>query len=194
MEKVLSSEQLLIDADLDANGKKIKNLAAAVNPDEAVNLGQMEEAIGGGSDAKTAATIGAIITGVGSYEILPDDEMPFYKVVGGLLKKITFANFILYLGDAVAYFTNKRIIKRVNYLPFIANLIPEINDYDEFVLTAQDRDLTVSNYASIPPFSPNEGEKILISIFAGGVYTITWDTKYVAFAGLPNAGWIDAVF
>ncbi|MCX6232753.1 MAG: hypothetical protein NTZ33_14540 [Bacteroidetes bacterium] len=186
MEKVLSSEQLLIDADLDANGKKIKNLAAAVNPDEAVNLGQMEEAIGGGSDAETEASIAAIITGASACQILGEDEMPFYKKVGGLLKKVTYANFMLYLNDAAGIFTNKRIIKRKMNLPFIDELIPEVDTYDEFILTGQERNLLVSNYVTS---TPEEGDRMLIYIFAVGVYTVGWENKYVSYAGysLPTA-------
>ncbi|MCX6231167.1 MAG: hypothetical protein NTZ33_06445 [Bacteroidetes bacterium] len=52
MQKIRSSTQLLIDKDLDANGNKIKNVAAATAPDEVVNLAQMEEAIGAGSSGE----------------------------------------------------------------------------------------------------------------------------------------------
>lgn len=45
-----------------------------------------------GSDAETAATIATIINGVSADTIADADTVPFYKSVGGLLKKITWSN------------------------------------------------------------------------------------------------------
>ena len=45
-----------------------------------------------GSDAETAATIGTIITGAGAEIPLDADEFTFYKIVGTILKKVTWAN------------------------------------------------------------------------------------------------------
>ncbi|MFH0805958.1 MAG: hypothetical protein V1901_03735 [Patescibacteria group bacterium] len=45
-----------------------------------------------GSDAETASTIATIITGAGAETPLDADEFPFYKIVGTILKKVTWLN------------------------------------------------------------------------------------------------------
>lgn len=79
--------------------------------------------------------------------------------------------------------TSGRRTPRVYSTTTTTTLIPDINDYDLYTITAQAGPLTVANQGATT--APNNGEQFRLRILdSGTARTLTFDTSYVAKGGI----------
>ncbi|MHB9148346.1 MAG: hypothetical protein ACYC2U_08305 [Candidatus Amoebophilus sp.] len=82
-----------------SDNQDLSNLVEKVTGSSLVPDTEIAKIHASGSDNETATSIATILTGVSADTITTNDELPFYKIVGTLLKKITYGNFLTLLNS-----------------------------------------------------------------------------------------------
>ena len=137
--------------------------------------------------AETASTIASIINGTTETTILDEDEIPFYKTTGGLLKKISGTNikafFKTYFDGLYSSISSRNRLTTVNSFTEVSRTIINVLniDFTEDLI----KNKISSSYASFgignlinPPLNGNDFIKtLLIRNDYSVAQSVTWNTS-----------------